>query len=76
MILIKQVGTIIMDATQIGCWFVGGGKIHLKSDGSYALEDTSLTTCESGRGIWEIKIKKGTYMSATSSPQEMPKLDF
>ncbi len=56
----KQVGTIINGRTQIGCWFVGGGKIHLKSDGSYALEDTSLTTCESGRGIWEIKIKKGT----------------
>ncbi|MCH9633131.1 MAG: LPS-assembly protein LptD [Chlamydiae bacterium] len=53
-------GVIINGRTQIGCWFVGGEEIQLKSDNSYRLYKTSLTTCESGSNLWEIKLKKAT----------------
>jgi hypothetical protein len=52
-------GFITEGRTQVGCWFIGGERITLKPDSTYKMHNTSLTTCESGKGVWQLHLKNG-----------------
>lgn len=56
---ITQEGSIENGTTQVGCWFIHCKKILLKNDHTYELRNTSLTTCESNRSLWQMHVKKG-----------------
>lgn len=55
-----QSGVIKEGRTQVGCWFIGGKKIELKSKGSYGLKGMYLSTCEGQSNLWQIKLGQGS----------------
>lgn len=52
-------GFITQGRTQVGSWFIGGEQIILKPDNTYKVKNTSLTTCESGNSLWQLRLKTG-----------------
>ncbi|HEY5235257.1 MAG TPA: hypothetical protein VIJ14_03675, partial [Rhabdochlamydiaceae bacterium] len=50
-------GTLLDGKTFTDYWFLGGDKIELKEDGSYALYNAYITTCESQENTWDIHTK-------------------
>ncbi len=51
---IKKEGTIYFGKTYASPWYMGGGKIDLKSDGSYDAHKVYFTTCENVDSSWDI----------------------
>lgn len=65
-------GKIYDGRTFAGCWYVGGDVIHLNSDGSYTVDNATITTSENHSSSWDIhtsslNIVKGDMLSATGS---------
>ncbi len=50
----SNTGTLLDGKTFTDYWFLGGDKIELKEDGSYALYNAYITTCESQENTWDI----------------------
>lgn len=55
---IKKEGSIYNARTYAAPWYLKGDKILLKSDGTYEVENTSITTCENVNSSWDINAKK------------------
>lgn len=55
-----RTGVIYNGKTQSGDWYVGGEKIFLKSDGTYRIFNSYMTTCETSEGEWQIRSRKVT----------------
>lgn len=56
---ITRSGELQGGRTQVGCWFLGGERIKLTSDGSYQLKGIYLTTCEGPSNLWQYYIGSG-----------------
>lgn len=57
---LTHTGVIYQGKTQSGSWYVGGEKIFLKSNGSYRIYNSYLTTCETSEGEWQIRSRSVT----------------
>ena len=51
---VKKCGTVYDGKTFSTMWFVGGDKIELKPDGSYKVQNASITTCENQESSWDL----------------------
>lgn len=52
---ISKTGNIYFGKTYASPWYMGGGKIELRSDGSYEVYNVSVTTCENADSSWDIR---------------------
>lgn len=65
-----KTGTIYDGKTFASYWFVGGDAIHLNADGSYTVDNATITTCENQESTWDIhassmKVIKGDMISTS-----------
>jgi hypothetical protein len=63
-------GTVYDGKTFASYWFVGGDEIHLNPDGSYTVDNATITTCENQKSTWDLharsmKMIKGELISAS-----------
>jgi hypothetical protein len=68
---INHSGTLWEGRTFTGIWFIGGDRIDLKPDGTYALYNAFITTSENHDSTWDIhahavKVTKDHLLSASS----------
>ncbi len=52
--LTTKTGVVFHGKTKETPWYVGGDRIHLKSDGTYRIKNVFLTTCENSDSSWDI----------------------
>ena len=55
---ITKTGVIYNGKTFARSWYLRGDKIYLKRDGSYKIENVSITTCENKQSSWDIFVEK------------------
>jgi hypothetical protein len=65
-------GTITNGKTAVSYWFVGGDTIHINPDGSYTVDNATITTCENQDSLWDLearslKVMRGDMISASST---------
>ncbi|MBI5272803.1 MAG: hypothetical protein HY861_02335 [Chlamydiia bacterium] len=51
---IAHSGTVYQGKTFSSLWYIGGEKIDLKSDGSYEVENASITSSENKDSFWDL----------------------
>lgn len=64
-------GVMYNGKTCISSWFAGGDEIRLNADGSYTIDNATLTTCENQDSSWDInarsmKVVRGDMLSASN----------
>jgi hypothetical protein len=55
---VKQEGTIYNATTFRSPWYLSGDRIDLKSDGTYHINNVSITSCENVNSSWDIHAQK------------------
>ncbi len=55
---LKQSGAVYEGKTCSNLWFIGGDRIDLKSDGSYVIENATLSASENKESAWDLFAQK------------------
>ncbi len=62
---ITNSGTVYEGKTFSNLWFIGGDRIELKSDGSYEIENATLTASENKESAWDLFAQKAEMLKSS-----------